>query len=166
MLTSPLNKLVSHFLFIAPVSALRNIHLHHHFHYSSYTQATPFHDVTMLTSPPSSIFSCWISLHHTYFYNTTSPLKQYKKTTQTRFTHSSAQQRQRHYSSSARQLQRHYYIMASNNVDELQNLERIEELCRNLRSQQQQSATATGKFRIHKYNQPFTMLSVNPRKYT
>jgi len=59
--------------------------------------------------------------------------------------------------------------MASNNVDELQNLERIEELCRNLRSQQQQqqqSATATGKFRIHKYNQPFTMLSVNPRKYT
>ena len=51
--------------------------------------------------------------------------------------------------------------MASNNVDELQNLERIEELCRNLRRQQeqqrQQSTTATGKFRIHKYNQPFTM---------
>ena len=76
-------------------------------------------------------------------------LKQYKMTTQTRFTHSSARQRQRHYSASARQLQRYYYIMASNNVDELQNLERIEELCRNLRQQQQQqqqqqSATATG----------------------
>ena len=60
--------------------------------------------------------------------------------------------------------------MASNDMDELRNLERIEELCRNLREQQerqrQQSITPTGKFRIHKYNQPFTMLSVNPRKYT
>ena len=55
-------------------------------------------------------------------------------------------------------------------MDELNNLIRIEELCRNLREQQeqqrQQSITPTGKFRIHKYNQPFTMLSINPRKYT
>ena len=122
------------------------------------------HDVSMLTSPSSSIFSCWINLRHTYIYHTYSPsaqsayvtsiftirrhLKQYKKATRTHFTHSSARQPQRHYSSSARQLQPHYYIMASNNVDELQNLERIEELCRNLREQQeqqrQQSITLTG----------------------
>jgi len=102
---------------------------------------------------------------HIYFYHTSSPsaesayiipiftilrrhLKQYKRQHKTRFTHSAAEQRQRHYSSTAGQLQRHYSVMASNNVDELKNLELIEQLCRNLRQQQQQqqqqSATPTG----------------------
>ena len=42
----------------------------------------------------------------------------------------------------------HALLMASNNIDELQNLERIEQLCRNLRHQrqqeQQQPLSATG----------------------
>ena len=108
----------------------------------------------------SSIFSYWISLCHTYF------LRDYivisnsiKRQHRTHFTHSPAGQRQRH-----------VYYLTSDSMDELNNLIRIEELCRNLREQQeqqrQQSITPTSKFRIHKYNQPFTMLSVNPRKYT
>jgi len=75
-------------------------------------------------------------------------LKQYKRQHKTRFTHSSAQQRQRHYSSPAGQRQRHVYYLTSNSMDELNNLIRIEELCRNLREQQeqqrQQSTTPTG----------------------
>ena len=50
-----------------------------------------------------------------------------KRQHRTRFTHSPAGQ-----------LQRHYYLMASNNVDELHNLQLIEELCRNLRRQREQ----------------------------
>ena len=64
-------------------------------------------------------------------------LKQYKRQHNTRFTHSPAGQRQRH-----------VYYLTSDSMDELNNLIRIEELCRNLREQQeqqrQQSATATG----------------------
>ena len=86
---------------------------------------------------PHFVTFCWISLRHTYFTRLRRHSNSIKRQHKTRFTHSPTQQRQRHYSSSARQLQRHYYIMASNNIDELQNLERIEELCRNLRQQQE-----------------------------
>jgi len=91
---------------------------------------------------------------HIYFYHTSSPsaesayiipiftilrrhFKQYKRQHKTRFTHSPTQQRQRHYSSPAEQHQRHVYYLTSNDMDELRNLERIEELCRNLREQQE-----------------------------
>jgi len=60
-----------------------------------------------------------------------------KKATQDSFHHSSAGQHQRHVD----------YLLASNNMDELNNLQRIEELCRNLRrqrEQEQQSITPTG----------------------
>jgi len=99
----------------------------------------------------SSIFICRVSLRHIYFYHTYSPsaesayvtsylfLRDYvvisnsiKRQHRTHFTHSSAGQRQRH-----------YYLLASNNMDELNNLRRIEELCHNLRRQQEQQSSPT-----------------------
>jgi len=68
-------------------------------------------------------------------------VKRYKKATQISFRLSSAGQLQ---------WQHVDYLLASNNMDELKKLELIEQLCRNLRRQQeqqreeQQSITPTG----------------------
>ena len=126
MLTSPLNKLC------VIVYASRSLHY-----------------VSMLTSPLTKLRVIFY-FYHTYSSSaesayiipifttiTSSFLAPIKRQHRTHFTHSSAGQRQRH-----------YYLMASNNIDELQNLERIEQLCRNLRHQrqqeQQQPLSATG----------------------
>jgi len=54
-------------------------------------------------------------------------IKRYKKATQDSFRHSSAGQLQRQHVD---------YLLTSDDMDELRNLERIEQLCRNLRRQQ------------------------------
>jgi len=144
--------MVSHFLFIAAASALRNIHSHQHFHYSSYTRVA--RSITsaclrhrlFLSATSAYVISIFTTLRHLLLNQLTSYLflrdyvvisNSIKRQHRTHFTHSSAGQRQRH-----------YYLLASNNMDELQNLERIEQLCRNLRRQreqeQQHPLSATG----------------------